>query len=145
MPGGGGLPPTARIAASQPGTAVIVLTMSDDDSVFAALRAGARGYLFKESEGADIARAVHATVAASPWCRRDAGLGPSPGGYEALPRTLTTTPLAGRAGMRRSEMERSCSGTSNSRRASRPARADSNATVICSPGQRWLVRGSPAP
>jgi DNA-binding NarL/FixJ family response regulator len=34
----------------------------DDDSVFAALRAGARGYLLKESEGADIARAVRAAA-----------------------------------------------------------------------------------
>jgi DNA-binding NarL/FixJ family response regulator len=48
MPGGGGLPATATIAATQPETAVVVLTMSDDDdSVFAALRAGARGYLLK--------------------------------------------------------------------------------------------------
>jgi DNA-binding NarL/FixJ family response regulator len=63
MPGGGGLPATASIAASHPGTAVVVLTMSDDDdSVFAALRAGARGYLLKESEGTDIARAVRAAA-----------------------------------------------------------------------------------
>jgi len=63
MPGGGGLPATATIAATQPETAVVVLTMSDDDdSVFAALRAGARGYLLKESEGGDIARAVRAAA-----------------------------------------------------------------------------------
>jgi DNA-binding NarL/FixJ family response regulator len=63
MPGGGGLPATAAIAATHPATAVVVLTMSDDDdSVFAALRAGARGYLLKESEGADIARAVRAAA-----------------------------------------------------------------------------------
>lgn len=63
MPGGGGLPATTAIAARHPGTAVVVLTMSDDDdSVFAALRAGARGYLLKESEGADIARAVRAAA-----------------------------------------------------------------------------------
>ena len=65
MPGGGGLPATSAIAARHPGTAVVVLTMSDDDdSVFAALRAGARGYLLKESEGADIARAVRAAARA---------------------------------------------------------------------------------
>jgi DNA-binding NarL/FixJ family response regulator len=63
MPGGGGVPATASIAQSHPDTAVVVLTMSDDDdSVFAALRAGARGYLLKESEGADIARAVRAAA-----------------------------------------------------------------------------------
>ncbi|SOE03604.1 response regulator [Blastococcus haudaquaticus] len=62
MPGGGGVPATAAITARLPGTSVVVLTMSDDDSVFAALRAGARGYLLKESEGADIARAVRAAA-----------------------------------------------------------------------------------
>jgi DNA-binding NarL/FixJ family response regulator len=63
MPGTGGLPATARISATHPETSVVVLTMSDDDdSVFAALRAGARGYLLKESEGADIARAVRAAA-----------------------------------------------------------------------------------
>ncbi|WP_448627608.1 response regulator [Geodermatophilus sp. URMC 64] len=63
MPGTGGLPATARISATHPDTSVVVLTMSDDDdSVFAALRAGARGYLLKESEGADIARAVRAAA-----------------------------------------------------------------------------------
>jgi DNA-binding NarL/FixJ family response regulator len=64
MPGGGGLSATTAIAARHPGTAVVVLTMSndDDDSVFAALRASARGYLLKESEGADIARAVRAAA-----------------------------------------------------------------------------------
>ncbi|NEK57092.1 response regulator transcription factor [Geodermatophilus sabuli] len=63
MPGTGGVPATARISADWPATAVVVLTMSDDDdSVFAALRAGARGYLLKESEAADIVRAVRAAA-----------------------------------------------------------------------------------
>ncbi|MGW0657864.1 response regulator [Streptodolium elevatio] len=59
MPGMGGLEATARIGTTHPATAVIVLTMDeDDDSVFAALRAGARGYLLKESDGDDIRRAI---------------------------------------------------------------------------------------
>ena len=59
MPGIGGLEATARIRVEHPGTAVIVLTMdSDDDSIFAALRAGARGYLLKEADGLDIERAI---------------------------------------------------------------------------------------
>ncbi|MFC6286455.1 response regulator [Nocardioides sp. GCM10027113] len=59
MPGVGGLEATARIRVAHPDTAVLVLTMdSDDDSVFAALRAGARGYLLKEADGTDIQRAV---------------------------------------------------------------------------------------
>jgi DNA-binding NarL/FixJ family response regulator len=61
MPGIGGLEATARITADHPNTAVVVLTMdSDDDSVFAALRAGARGYLLKEADGDDVQRALHA-------------------------------------------------------------------------------------
>ncbi|MGZ6883920.1 MAG: response regulator [Nocardioidaceae bacterium] len=64
MPAGGGVAATARIVTTLPGTAVVVLTMSeDDDSVFAALRAGARGYLLKESDADDIARAVRAVAA----------------------------------------------------------------------------------
>ena len=63
MPGVGGIEATARIVAERPGTAVIVLTMSDDDdSVFAALRAGARGYLLKEADADDILRAVRAVA-----------------------------------------------------------------------------------
>ena len=63
MPGGGGARATARICAAQPHPAVLVLTMSDDDdSVFAALRAGARGYLLKESSSEDITRAVRSVA-----------------------------------------------------------------------------------
>jgi DNA-binding NarL/FixJ family response regulator len=59
MPGVGGLEATARIRVEHPDVAVVVLTMdSDDDSVFAALRAGARGYLLKESDVGDIERAI---------------------------------------------------------------------------------------
>jgi DNA-binding NarL/FixJ family response regulator len=63
MPGLGGIEATRRIAAEHPGTAVLVVTMnSDDESVFAALKAGARGYLVKEAAADDIGRAVE-TVA----------------------------------------------------------------------------------
>jgi DNA-binding NarL/FixJ family response regulator len=64
MPGVGGVEATTRITAARPDTSVIVLTMSDDDdSVFAALRAGARGYLLKEAAAEDILRAVRAVAA----------------------------------------------------------------------------------
>jgi DNA-binding NarL/FixJ family response regulator len=63
MPGVGGVEATARIVARFPDVAVVVLTMSEDaDSVFAALRAGARGYLLKEADAADLARAVRAVA-----------------------------------------------------------------------------------
>ena len=69
MPGVGGLEATARIRVEHPDTAVIVLTMdSDDDSIFAALRAGARGYLLKEADGLDIERAVDGVAAAARRC-----------------------------------------------------------------------------
>ena len=59
MPDLGGIEATRRLAAEHPGVAVLVLTMSDDDdSLFAALRVGARGYLLKEAAANDIARAV---------------------------------------------------------------------------------------
>jgi len=63
MPGGGGLEATAAVVSRWPAVAVVVLTMDeDDDSVFAALRAGARGYLLKEADGEDVQRALLAVA-----------------------------------------------------------------------------------
>ncbi len=60
MPELNGIEATRQLLAQQPDARVIVLTMfEDDDSVFAAMRAGARGYLLKGAEGEDILRAVH--------------------------------------------------------------------------------------
>ena len=59
MPGLGGIEATRRIRAEHPTTRVVVVTMNgDEESVFAALRAGATGYLGKEAAPDDIARAV---------------------------------------------------------------------------------------
>lgn len=61
MPALNGIEATRRLAAAQPEVKVIVLTMfEDDDSVFAAMKAGARGYLLKGAEGEDILRTVYA-------------------------------------------------------------------------------------
>ena len=61
MPGLNGVDATRRIAAAEPSVAVLVLTMLEgDDSVFAAVRAGARGYLLKGADRAEIARALQA-------------------------------------------------------------------------------------
>jgi len=57
MPGLTGVEATRRIAPALP---VLVLTMFDDDSVFAAMRAGARGYLLKDATLDDLARAITA-------------------------------------------------------------------------------------
>ena len=63
MPGEGGVAATARLTAGWPGVAVLVLTMSeDDDSLFAALRAGARGYLLKEATTEQIGQALQAVA-----------------------------------------------------------------------------------
>jgi len=64
MPGLDGLGALKEIRRVAPEVAVLVLTMFDDeDSVFAAMRAGARGYLVKGAEQEDISRAVRAVAA----------------------------------------------------------------------------------
>ena len=63
MPGMDGIEATRRIVADSPHIAVLVLTMFDDDeSVFSALRAGARGYLLKGADQEQIRRAVYAAA-----------------------------------------------------------------------------------
>lgn len=55
MPGGGGLGATREIAAATPGVAIVMLTASEDvDDLFAAIKAGARGYLLKNLEAAEL-------------------------------------------------------------------------------------------
>jgi DNA-binding NarL/FixJ family response regulator len=64
MPGLHGIEATRQILASRPGTAVLVLTMfEDDDTVFAAVAAGACGYLLKGADGADIVTAIRSAAA----------------------------------------------------------------------------------
>ncbi|MCX4757684.1 response regulator transcription factor [Kitasatospora purpeofusca] len=59
MPRCDGVEATRRIRAGYPGTEVVVLTTyADDESLFPALRAGARGYLTKDAGGEEIARAI---------------------------------------------------------------------------------------
>ncbi|MDH6218871.1 response regulator transcription factor [Streptomyces pseudovenezuelae] len=72
MPRCDGVEATRRIRAEYPGTQVVVLTtFGDDESLFPALRAGARGYLTKDAGGDEIVRAVHNVLSG------DAGLSPS--------------------------------------------------------------------
>ncbi|HEX2904571.1 MAG TPA: response regulator transcription factor [Jatrophihabitans sp.] len=64
MPGTDGVEATRQLAEQAPDTAVVVLsTFADEDSVLAALGAGARGYLTKDSGRDDIVRAVRAAAA----------------------------------------------------------------------------------
>jgi len=63
MPGVGGVQATRDVLAACPHIGVLVLSMvSDDDSVFAAMQAGARGYLLKGARKAEIVRAVRAVA-----------------------------------------------------------------------------------
>lgn len=63
MPGLNGLDATRRILAERPGTGVVVVTMYEDDElVFAALRAGARGYVLKGAGQEQLLRAVRAVA-----------------------------------------------------------------------------------
>jgi DNA-binding NarL/FixJ family response regulator len=64
MPGLDGVEATRRLVDAAPHVAVLVLTMHDDDeTVFAAVRAGARGYLLKGAQRAELLRAVRAVAA----------------------------------------------------------------------------------
>ena len=71
MPGLSGIEATRQIVHASPHVGVVMLSMlEDDDSVFAAMRAGARGYLLKGAGKADVVRAVQAVA------RGEALLGP---------------------------------------------------------------------
>lgn len=64
MPEIDGIEATRQITRLAPDVAVLVLTMyEDDDRVFAAMRAGARGYLLKGAQQHDIAQAIRAVAA----------------------------------------------------------------------------------
>ncbi|MFI7599474.1 response regulator [Actinoplanes sp. NPDC049681] len=59
MPELNGVEATRELATRAPGVGILVLTMSEDDgTVFAAVRAGARGYLVKGAEQEEIVRAI---------------------------------------------------------------------------------------
>lgn len=64
MPGVDGIEATRRLSLAVPEVAVLVLTMfEDDETVFRAMQAGARGYLLKGAGQADILTALQAVVA----------------------------------------------------------------------------------
>jgi DNA-binding NarL/FixJ family response regulator len=88
MPGLGGVEATRRIVADAPATAVLVVTMlDDDDAVFAAMRAGARGYVVKGQDTDDVLRAIRSVA------RGDAVFGPAVAGRVL---SYLTRPLSAR-------------------------------------------------
>ncbi|MFB7193085.1 response regulator [Streptomyces sp. NPDC056240] len=71
MPRCDGVEATRRIRSEYPGTQVVILTTyADDESLFPALKAGARGYLTKDAGGDEIVRAVEDVLSG------DAGFSP---------------------------------------------------------------------
>jgi len=103
MPDLNGIAATHRILEAQPSTALVVLTMfADDDSVFAAMRAGARGYVLK---GADEAEPLRVLRLPGPHGARARGLGVDCAGpqqqydrggglWPALKRSATISPAS---------------------------------------------------
>ncbi len=64
MPGTNGIEATRRIVRDSPHIGVIVVTMfEDDDSVFAAMRAGAKGYVLKGADQDEILKVIRAVAA----------------------------------------------------------------------------------
>src|SRR5262245_37502666 len=63
MPAVGGIEATRMLRAAAPDAAVLVLTMfEDDESVFAAVRAGARGYVLKGASQPEVVGAIEAVA-----------------------------------------------------------------------------------
>jgi len=59
MPGMNGIEATRKIIQRQADVGILVITMfDDDDSVFAAMRSGARGYLLKDADKDELVRAI---------------------------------------------------------------------------------------
>ncbi|MCC6942944.1 MAG: response regulator transcription factor, partial [Thermomicrobiales bacterium] len=64
LPDGSGIQATRTIVETSPAMRVLIVTMfEDDDSVFAALRAGARGYVLKGTDEEDLLRAIRSVAA----------------------------------------------------------------------------------
>lgn len=63
MPEMNGIDATKKILAGNPSANILIMTMFDDDTVFSAMRAGARGYLLKGVEGDETLRAIRAVAA----------------------------------------------------------------------------------
>ena len=63
MPDGGGLAATRELRKSSPNIRILVVTLfEDDESIFTALRAGARGYILKDVDEEEMVRAIKAVA-----------------------------------------------------------------------------------
>ncbi len=62
LPGMNGIEATRKVRDAAPGSAILIVTMFDDDSVFEAMRAGARGYLLKDADAEETVRAIRSVA-----------------------------------------------------------------------------------
>jgi DNA-binding NarL/FixJ family response regulator len=62
MPGINGIEATRRILAANPEIGILILTMFENDSVFEAIQAGARGYILKGADPEETLRAIQAVI-----------------------------------------------------------------------------------
>ncbi len=61
MPDGSGLEATRELSRRSPNTRILIVTLfEDDESIFTALRAGARGYILKDADEGEMMRAIRA-------------------------------------------------------------------------------------
>jgi DNA-binding NarL/FixJ family response regulator len=112
MPELSGVAAAAEITRAAPGVAVLMLTMfDDDDSVFAAMRAGARGYVLKGAQQDEIVRAIHAVAAG------EAIFGPGIArrvlGLVSAPAAAHSTPFPGLTSREREVLELIAAGVRN--------------------------------
>ncbi|MEO8288340.1 MAG: response regulator transcription factor [Chloroflexota bacterium] len=64
MPGADGVEATREILKTRPDSAIIIVTMfREDEHVFQAIRAGARGYVLKDADSNEVTRAIRAVAA----------------------------------------------------------------------------------
>jgi DNA-binding NarL/FixJ family response regulator len=57
-----GIEATRQILKQNPGISILIITMFEDDTIFSALQAGARGYILKGAEGEETLRAIRAAA-----------------------------------------------------------------------------------
>jgi DNA-binding NarL/FixJ family response regulator len=62
LPEPNGIEATRQILKQNPQIGILIITMFEDDTIFAALQAGARGYLIKGAEGEEMLRAIRAAA-----------------------------------------------------------------------------------
>ena len=141
MPGIDGVEATRRIRKAVPDTAVLVLTMYDEDAtVFTAMQAGARGYLLKGAEQDEIADAIRAVVArpGDLRCRHrvpDARALRQPAGAGGVRRPVPGA-VAAREGDPRAAGARSAYRPRSPRRCTSPPRRSATTSPRSSPSSR---------